>query len=203
MQTSRYPDAVALLSPLPPLGVWIDGDSGAPPTRLASTNSSDLLAIPDAGALKHRRCFAAGDNISLDRSWRTVEIEARLDLIATAPRRATVRTNRHYLHLFTKRILGKDLGKGCSTTTRCQHVASDCFDWRPVRDSNSCYRRERAVSWASRRTGRSAPRHEQSGRRWGSGPARTGQALSSLPHYTDASDRLQTHPQPDLARASG
>ena len=26
--------------------------------------------------------------------------------------------------------------------------------WRPVGDSNPCRRRERAVSWASRRTGR-------------------------------------------------
>ncbi len=29
--------------------------------------------------------------------------------------------------------------------------------WRPVGDSNPCYRRERAASWASRRTGRGAP----------------------------------------------
>ena len=27
-------------------------------------------------------------------------------------------------------------------------------EWRPVGDSNPCYRRERAASWASRRTGR-------------------------------------------------
>ena len=26
--------------------------------------------------------------------------------------------------------------------------------WRPVRESNPCRRRERAVSWATRRTGR-------------------------------------------------
>src|SRR3984885_15422299 len=32
-------------------------------------------------------------------------------------------------------------------------VRSSVLKWRPVRDSNSCYRRERAVSWASRRTG--------------------------------------------------
>ncbi len=30
---------------------------------------------------------------------------------------------------------------------------SNRWRWHPVRDSNSCYRRERAVSWASRRTG--------------------------------------------------
>ncbi len=27
------------------------------------------------------------------------------------------------------------------------------YQWRPVGESNPCYRRERAVSWASRRTG--------------------------------------------------
>jgi site-specific DNA recombinase len=32
-------------------------------------------------------------------------------------------------------------------------VPTFVLDWRPVRDSNSCRRRERAVSWASRRTG--------------------------------------------------
>ena len=32
-------------------------------------------------------------------------------------------------------------------------VPSFVRNWYPVRDSNSCYRRERAVSWASRRTG--------------------------------------------------
>jgi hypothetical protein len=34
----------------------------------------------------------------------------------------------------------------------------DCAqDWRPVGDSNPCYRRERPASWASRRTGRERP----------------------------------------------
>jgi site-specific DNA recombinase len=33
-------------------------------------------------------------------------------------------------------------------------VPSFVQEWRPVGDSNPCYRRERAVSWASRRTGR-------------------------------------------------
>ena len=32
-------------------------------------------------------------------------------------------------------------------------VPSFVREWRPVRDSNPCRRRERAVSWASRRTG--------------------------------------------------
>ena len=32
-------------------------------------------------------------------------------------------------------------------------VPSFVREWRPVGDSNPCYRRERAVSWASRRTG--------------------------------------------------
>src|SRR2546429_3411909 len=31
---------------------------------------------------------------------------------------------------------------------------SYCFNWRPQGDSNPCYRRERAMSWASRRWGR-------------------------------------------------
>ncbi len=30
-----------------------------------------------------------------------------------------------------------------------------CVSWRPQPDSNRCYRRERAVSWASRRWGQS------------------------------------------------
>jgi hypothetical protein len=33
-------------------------------------------------------------------------------------------------------------------------VPSFVQEWRPVRDSNPCYQRERLVSWASRRTGR-------------------------------------------------
>src|SRR5207302_1098390 len=32
--------------------------------------------------------------------------------------------------------------------------SSYCFNWRPQGDSNPCYRRERAMSWASRRWGR-------------------------------------------------
>src|SRR6185437_11978790 len=32
--------------------------------------------------------------------------------------------------------------------------------WRPRRDSNPCYRRERAMSWASRRRGRNPEREE-------------------------------------------
>jgi site-specific DNA recombinase len=35
-------------------------------------------------------------------------------------------------------------------------VPSFVQEWRPVRDSNPCYQRERLVSWASRRTGRRA-----------------------------------------------
>lgn len=31
----------------------------------------------------------------------------------------------------------------------------ESYGWRPVRESNPCYRRERAVSWTARRTGRS------------------------------------------------
>ncbi len=31
---------------------------------------------------------------------------------------------------------------------------SQTSKWRPLGDSNPCYRRERAVSWASRRRGR-------------------------------------------------
>src|SRR5205085_11056858 len=33
-------------------------------------------------------------------------------------------------------------------------IISYCFNWRPQGDSNPCYRRERAMSWASRRWGR-------------------------------------------------
>src|SRR5207302_10370513 len=33
-------------------------------------------------------------------------------------------------------------------------IISYCFNWRPQGDSNPCYRRERAMSWASRRSGR-------------------------------------------------
>ena len=50
-------------------------------------------------------------------------------------------------------------------------VPSFVQEWRPLRDSNPCYRRERAVSWASRRTGRAA--------RWGSGPPSHGQAATA------------------------
>jgi site-specific DNA recombinase len=39
-------------------------------------------------------------------------------------------------------------------------VPSFVRQWRPVRDSNPCYRRERAVSWASRRTGRGRKRRK-------------------------------------------
>src|SRR5437660_12364241 len=33
-------------------------------------------------------------------------------------------------------------------------IISYCFNWRPQGDSNPCYCRERAMSWASRRWGR-------------------------------------------------
>src|SRR5713101_1951223 len=35
-----------------------------------------------------------------------------------------------------------------------QNRLTYCFYWRPLPDSNRCCRRERAVSWASRRRGR-------------------------------------------------
>ena len=52
--------------------------------------------------------------------------------------------------------------------------------WRPVRDSNSCYRRERAVSWASRRTGQAGKRrdaHNGRGRRWVADPVAQGSSV--------------------------
>jgi site-specific DNA recombinase len=42
-------------------------------------------------------------------------------------------------------------------------VPSFVREWRPVRDSNPCYQRERLVSWASRRTGQT---HPAGARRW-------------------------------------
>ena len=57
-------------------------------------------------------------------------------------------------------------------------VRSSVPKWRPVRDSNSCYRRERAVSWASRRTGQAVAANVSVGPAVGSGPSPNGQALS-------------------------
>ncbi len=73
-----------------------------------------------------------------------------------------------YLRLFVDNITVQDtevaitgpkaaLAKACALDDlppAAAVVPSFVRAWRPVRDSNPCYRRERAVSWASRRTGR-------------------------------------------------
>src|SRR6187551_272945 len=48
-------------------------------------------------------------------------------------------------------------------TTNERSVAKPCDVWRPQGDSNPCRRRERAVSWASRRWGRRNPKISSSG----------------------------------------
>ncbi len=72
-----------------------------------------------------------------------------------------------YLRLFLEQVIVGDreirlagptdalarAAKAGSLPTTGGLVPSFVRKWRPVRDSNPCYRRERAVSWASRRTG--------------------------------------------------
>jgi hypothetical protein len=50
----------------------------------------------------------------------------------------------------------EELSSAAGESARMGHRATlrYCFYWRPQGDSNPCYRRERAMSWASRRWGR-------------------------------------------------
>jgi hypothetical protein len=58
----------------------------------------------------------------------------------------------------SKGELLRTLVAASSTKTADFGVRSSVPKWRPVRDSNPCYQRERLVSWASRRTGRRGAR---------------------------------------------
>src|ERR1700733_5074801 len=57
----------------------------------------------------------------------------------------------HSSPTFSDGLLGKVLGK--ATPGKGSLILSYSKDWRPVGDSNPCWCRERAIIWASRRTG--------------------------------------------------
>ena len=95
---------------------------------------------------------------------------AKLDRLATAMQSALKESptlvRRAYLRMFISRIVvSKDEVRITGPKGRLASVAANddvkappevlsfVQDWRPVGDSNPCYRRERAMSWASRRTG--------------------------------------------------
>jgi hypothetical protein len=59
-----------------------------------------------------------------------------------------------------------------------------CFHWRPRRDSNPCYRRERAMSWASRRRGRKAAAAGQGGQPRRTLPDKGAQEYTPLASWT-------------------
>jgi site-specific DNA recombinase len=95
---------------------------------------------------------------------------AKLERLSTAMREALKagppEFRRAYIRMFVQRIVvsrrevricgpKRALAKAAAVDVPGPppEVLSFVRGWRPVRDSNSCYRRERAVSWASRRTG--------------------------------------------------
>src|SRR5690554_1224333 len=56
--------------------------------------------------------------------------------------------------------------------------------WRPLGDSNPCYRRERAVSWASRRRGPGKRRKSRDAPGWRQGSLTGNPGLVEIaPHY--------------------
>ena len=74
-----------------------------------------------------------------------------------------VRTRRAYIKLFVERIIvhDREIRVRGRASTLAEAYAQDwerevlpqVDGWRPLGDSNPCYRRERAMSWASRRRG--------------------------------------------------
>ena len=64
------------------------------------------------------------------------------------------------------RIVGHDVppdtGRGGLTLPVARRTPAFWHIWRALRDSNPCYRRERAASWTARRRAREAPRHIES-----------------------------------------
>jgi site-specific DNA recombinase len=105
---------------------------------------------------------------------------AKLDRLAGAMRNmlktGPIEFRRAYLRMFVNRIVVSRrevrisgpkaaLAKAATSdvTAPGPGVLSFIREWRPVRDSNPCYQRERLVSWASRRTGQT---HPAGARRW-------------------------------------
>ncbi len=88
------------------------------------------------------------------------------NMMREALRTADVQVRKAYLRLFVSEIVVGDaevrlaghpsaLEAGARRAAVAGGVLGFVREWRPLPDSNRCYRRERAVSWASRRRGRS------------------------------------------------
>ncbi len=89
------------------------------------------------------------------------------DLMRNALQNGDIAFRRTYIRLFVDEIILSDSNISLSgpDAALAQSVAKGALppsaalvpsfvrEWRPVGDSNPCYRRERAASWASRRTG--------------------------------------------------
>ncbi len=90
------------------------------------------------------------------------------DAMRQGLREGSIDLRRAYVRMFVNRIVVSRrevritgpraaLARAASDTGELPHPGSPVLTfvrkWRPVGDSNPCYRRERAVSWASRRTG--------------------------------------------------
>ncbi len=149
--------------------------------RLLQMVEQGLMSLDDT-ALKERvgnakaARQAASERVQLLSQNRAINSNAitpdKIERFARALREALANPDngfrKAYLKLFVDQVIVGDseinlsgptapLAKGASTgrlPVASSVVPSFVQDWRPVRDSNPCYRRERAVSWASRRTGR-------------------------------------------------
>jgi site-specific DNA recombinase len=124
--------------------------------------------------LKAQRTQAEEDIALLEASRRTTaggitpeRIERCGRLLQSALASGDLAFRKAYLRLFVDRVIVSDteirirgpkasLAKMAmlgSLPPAADMVPSFVREWRPVRDSNPCYQRERLVSWASRRTG--------------------------------------------------
>ncbi len=114
--------------------------------RLGATVTPSLLTSFAAGARRRMRTDPGGyrrDHLrALAQRVEVGQAEVRIVGSKTEP-----------LRTLTAAAAGKSAAFG---------VRSSVLKWRPVGDSNPCCRRERAASWASRRTGpRQVHRHRQ------------------------------------------
>jgi site-specific DNA recombinase len=149
-------------------------------TRLIGMVEIGMMALDDP-SLRERLTALKGKRTQLTQQIETASVtqpapnqrltEAKLTKLAAAIRQALLTSDppmqKAYVKMFVDKVVitreqieitgPKDMIAKAALSdlpTTSEGVITFVRSWRPVGDSNPCRRRERAVSWASRRTGR-------------------------------------------------